>query len=233
MKMKALFTLFIGCAIAFLACTANSQASLESAKAAIANVESLRYCDPSTYELIKEKYEKAQELAQKENHEEAQKNAKIAEQLSLELSRKYKKPCPDPNAVVESKNKKDEEPAIEEDQPIIHEQVEALETIYFEFDAFNLSGEAISTINQNIKWLKTHSNSKIVLRGHTDVRGSNEYNLALSEKRSKAVFRYLQSQAIDTSNIETVGYGEEQPVSFSDTESGHAKNRRVEFWEQK
>lgn len=217
-----------------LSCGANSSASLESAKKAMENIDALRYCDPSTYDLIKEKYEKAQELAQKDQHEEAEKNAKIAEQLSLELSRKYKKPCPNPNA-VKPKNPKDDEPAEDtnSDEPAVLELVEDMKTVYFSFDSFKLDTQAQQTILNNLNWLKANPKAKVSLRGHTDTRGSNEYNMALSEKRAKTVYHYLEAQALDMRYIEAVGYGEEQPISFSDSESGHAQNRRVEFWERK
>jgi peptidoglycan-associated lipoprotein len=232
--MKA-FNLFILILLGLflMACGADSTASLESAKKAISNVDALRYCDPSTYELIKEKYEKAQELAQKDQHEEAEKNAKIAEQLSLELSRKYKKPCPDPNALKAKKIK--EEDTVEEnnDEPVVLEMVDDLKTVYFSFDSYQLDGEAQQTILNNINWLKANPKAKVSLRGHTDTRGSNEYNMALSEKRARTIYHYLEAQALDMRYIEAVGYGEEQPASFSDSEAGHAQNRRVEFWEKK
>lgn len=105
----------------------------------------------------------------------------------------------------------------------------ALETVfYFDFDQSTLRPETRAALDAQIARLQG-SNSSIRLEGHADERGTREYNMALGERRANAVANYMSLNGIDRSRIETVSYGEEQPISTASTESAWSQNRRVEL----
>lgn len=82
---------------------------------------------------------------------------------------------------------------------------------------------------QNLAQHIRETNGKLLIEGHTDERGSTEYNLALGERRANSAKNYLTRLGVSNSNINTISYGEERPVSVGDTESAHARNRRAEL----
>lgn len=101
--------------------------------------------------------------------------------------------------------------------------------IYFGYDQFGLSDEALAKIQYYSQILMNNPSRKVVLEGHTDDRGSPEYNLALGEKRAKSVMDAMISLGVDSSKIEANSYGEEYPVAFEKTEAAWQLNRRVEI----
>ncbi|GHC26932.1 peptidoglycan-associated lipoprotein Pal [Aidingimonas halophila] len=102
-------------------------------------------------------------------------------------------------------------------------------TIYFEFDSDRIRSEFESVLNDHAEYLQSNGNAEVVLQGHTDERGTREYNMALSERRAKAVERYLNVQGVSSSKIDIVAYGEERPAADGSDEESYAKNRRVVF----
>jgi len=109
------------------------------------------------------------------------------------------------------------------------ELIASLGTIYFDFDKYNLREDARRILDLNAEILKTNPDVNIVIEGHCDERGTNEYNLALGENRAKAAKDYLVRLGIDASRITTLSYGEEQPVAMGHDEESWSQNRRGEF----
>ena len=99
---------------------------------------------------------------------------------------------------------------------------------YFAYDSSNLTPEAIAALDAHIAVLKS-SNSTVRLEGHTDERGTREYNLALGERRANSVRDYMVVRGIANYRIEAVSYGEERPIGYGSGESNWAQNRRVEL----
>lgn len=99
--------------------------------------------------------------------------------------------------------------------------------VYFEFDRFRLSPEARKTLKVSAKWMREHSSAKILIEGHADNKGSNEYNLALAAKRADAVRGYLVDLGVTANRFSIVSYGEELPLCRDDTEECRGKNRRA------
>lgn len=99
---------------------------------------------------------------------------------------------------------------------------------YFEFDSSNLTPQAISAVNAHIAVLQ-NNNENIRLEGHTDERGTREYNMALGERRANSVRDYMVANGIASFRIETISYGEERPVAYGSGEANWAQNRRVEL----
>jgi peptidoglycan-associated lipoprotein len=101
--------------------------------------------------------------------------------------------------------------------------------IYFDFDRSDIRPEYATLINSHAKFLAASSAIKIRVEGHTDERGSREYNIALAERRSQAVRRALMLQGAGDMQLTTVSYGEERPAVGGSEESAYEKNRRVEL----
>ncbi len=104
-----------------------------------------------------------------------------------------------------------------------------LKNIYFDFDKTTLKQESFIELNKVVDFLKQNGNVAVEISGHTDSKGSDEYNLNLSQGRSQAVVDYLIGQGIDTARLQAHGYGETKPIDTNDTEVGRSNNRRVEF----
>ncbi len=104
-----------------------------------------------------------------------------------------------------------------------------LKDVFFDFDKAILTDEAKKTLGDNMKWLKTNPAARIAVEGHSDERGTNEYNLALGEHRAKAIRDYLVAGGIDAKRITTISYGEERPFTLGHDESAWKWNRRGHF----
>ena len=100
---------------------------------------------------------------------------------------------------------------------------------FFGFDKSDLSQDALDDLDAHAKYLAADRSAKVRLEGHADERGSRAYNLALGERRANAVARYLVIQGVNRSQIESISYGEERPLSLSRDENGWSRNRRVEL----
>lgn len=102
-------------------------------------------------------------------------------------------------------------------------------TIYFEFDSDRIRSEFEPVLASHARHLRENGNSRVVLQGHTDERGTREYNMALGERRARSVERFLSVQGVSPSQVEVVSYGEERPAVRGQNEETFAQNRRVVF----
>lgn len=109
----------------------------------------------------------------------------------------------------------------------------ALKTVYFEFDSYALTAEAQENLRTMAAALKADPTLKLVVEGHTDARGSNEYNLSLSLKRAEAIKDFLSSEGVPPEAMDVAGKGEETPAVEGITEEAYSKNRRGEFRKSK
>jgi peptidoglycan-associated lipoprotein len=101
--------------------------------------------------------------------------------------------------------------------------------VYFDFDSSEIKGEGTEVVAAHAKYLAGHANTRVRLEGHTDERGSREYNIGLGDRRAQAVRRSLLLQGAADAQISTVSYGEERPADPGHDEAAWAKNRRVEI----
>ncbi len=104
-----------------------------------------------------------------------------------------------------------------------------LNNIFFDFDKATLRPESYAELDRLIPLFSRFPNMKIEIAGHTDSRGSDDYNARLSKDRASAVRKYLLNKDIDPDRIVSMGYGESVPVATNDTDEGRQQNRRVEF----
>jgi peptidoglycan-associated lipoprotein len=105
----------------------------------------------------------------------------------------------------------------------------AKRTVYFDFDSSEIKGEGTDIVAAHAKYLAASPGTRVRLEGHTDERGSREYNIGLGERRAQAVRRALLLQGASDAQISTVSYGEERPAVAGHDEAAWAKNRRVEI----
>lgn len=103
------------------------------------------------------------------------------------------------------------------------------EDIHFEFDSYNIRPRDEATLVRIADWLKDNETVRVMIEGHCDERGTNEYNMALGEQRALAARRYLVGLGVGAARLGTVSYGEEQPFDPRSTEDAWAKNRRAHF----
>ena len=102
-------------------------------------------------------------------------------------------------------------------------------TVYFEYDAADLTEEARARLDAKLPVLTANPGLRVRIGGHTDNRGSDEYNLALGQRRAAAAKRYLTDRGVDASRIEIVSFGEERAAAQGEDESSWSQNRRAEF----
>lgn len=149
-------------------------------------------------------------------------------------------PPPPPQAQEQPRVEKVEEPTIKE--PVLTEeeifmrktleeinQEKPLAMIHFDFDKYNIRPDAVPVLEANARWLKKFPTVKILIEGHCDERGTEEYNLALGERRAKSTMDYLVSLGISADRIRIISYGKSQPLDPGHDETAWAKNRRAQF----
>jgi peptidoglycan-associated lipoprotein len=105
----------------------------------------------------------------------------------------------------------------------------AKRTVYFDFDSSEIKGEGTDIVAAHAKYLAANPSTRVRLEGHTDERGSREYNIGLGERRAQSVRRALLLQGAADAQISTVSYGEERPAVPGHDDAAWAKNRRVEI----
>ena len=145
----------------------------------------------------------------------------------LLFSEKRKKKVVDatPEPVAEEPQPEPEEEAVVYKAPSVVMQ----EDIYFDFDKSTLTPAAQDNLLRKAEWLRENPDATVTIEGHCDERGTNEYNLALGDRRAESVRVFLLDLGIDNSRLNTISYGEERPTSPDHTESAWAKNRRAHF----
>lgn len=105
----------------------------------------------------------------------------------------------------------------------------ALQDIHFDYDKYNLTDEAADVMARNAEYLMKHSDIGVLVEGHCDERGTEEYNLALGEKRALAARDFLVRFGIQRSRISIISYGEERPIDPASDEMAWSMNRRAHF----
>lgn len=126
-------------------------------------------------------------------------------------------------------------PVLTEDEIFENKSLEALNAeqplahVSYELDSYTLSDAARAALDANAAWLRRWPSTRVTIEGHADSRGTNEYNLALGDRRAASAREYLVTLGIDAGRILTVSRGEEQPFCTEETESCWALNRRAYF----
>ncbi len=106
---------------------------------------------------------------------------------------------------------------------------EKLEKVYFDFDKYEVKPDFRAPLERDAASIKDHPDAKVVVEGHCDERGTEEYNLALGERRAMSVKTFLVSLGVKDGQLYTISYGEERPVDNGHDEKAWSQNRRVQF----
>jgi peptidoglycan-associated lipoprotein len=101
--------------------------------------------------------------------------------------------------------------------------------VFFDFDKSELRTDAVEQLKRNANWLQANASRKVVIEGHCDERGTNEYNLALGERRANRAKEYIVNLGGNPSSMKTVSFGEERPFAVGHNEEAWAQNRRAHF----
>lgn len=104
-----------------------------------------------------------------------------------------------------------------------------LYTVYFDYDQAFIRSDAITALQNNANYLRKNGSVSVTIEGHCDDRGTNEYNLALGQRRAQSAKDYIVNLGIGDNRMRTVSYGEEKPVCYESTESCWSRNRRADF----
>jgi peptidoglycan-associated lipoprotein len=107
--------------------------------------------------------------------------------------------------------------------------ISGLSTIFFEYDQARLTDSSKNKLKENADWIRANPAVTVQIEGHTDSRGSTEYNLSLGERRAKSVRQYLEGLGVESKRMTILSYGEEKPLAQGDTEAAFSKNRRANF----
>lgn len=99
----------------------------------------------------------------------------------------------------------------------------------FSYDDSNLANKYIASLNAQSAYLKSHPGAHVLIAGHTDERGSREYNIALGERRANTVAELMRMAGVSRDQLRAVSYGKERPANFGHDEASHLQNRRVEI----
>ena len=105
----------------------------------------------------------------------------------------------------------------------------SLKDIHFKFDKYDLDSDSRRILQGNAEFLRNNQGLHVEIQGHSDERGTNNYNIALGERRAHSTKKYLVSQGVDSSNVHVISYGEEKPFCFSSGETCWFQNRRAHF----
>ena len=105
----------------------------------------------------------------------------------------------------------------------------SLGDVYFDFDKSDLRSDAVAQLKTNARWLEEHAGRKVVIEGHCDERGTNEYNLALGERRASSAKDFIVHLGVEPAKLKTISYGEEKPFADGHNEEAWAQNRRAHF----
>jgi len=104
-----------------------------------------------------------------------------------------------------------------------------IKDVFFAYDKSELSPESRSTLEQNAKWLRQYPGATVVIEGHCDERGTEEYNLALGDRRAQGTREYLVQLGVTAEQMETISLGEERPFTPGQDEAAYSQNRRAHF----
>jgi len=118
---------------------------------------------------------------------------------------------------------------VQRSEPKSFEATAELKTIHFDFDKSDIRPGDAAILDANARWLNANPKHLVLIEGHCDERGTNEYNLALGERRARATVNYLVSRGVQSGRLSTISYGEERPLCTGHDEACWSQNRRAQF----
>jgi len=214
-------------------CKKPPDGALSEAEDAVADAREKSECAEDKFEAAENLLEEAKSLSAQKKYDEAERKARAAKKLATkaeQIAEENWEDCQNRLADDETSESSESGEAADSRRGSTTEGESAeLRTIYFDYDSADLSDQARQKLEQNVRWLKQNPDTLVVVEGHTDSRGSIEYNLALGERRANSVRDYLTQLGISGDRMNVLSYGEEKPAAYGDSKSAYSNNRRVEF----
>jgi peptidoglycan-associated lipoprotein len=210
-------------------CPKAPKKALSDAQQALLDARGVKDCASDKFKAAQRLLDEAEKLAAQEKYDESERKAKAAKQLAVEAKAEGEAnwdDCMEKQKIVE---KAEDLGAGDDEGEEAPEENLSLETVYFGYDSADLEGGTRDVLDENGQWLKKNADRRVIIEGHTDERGTPEYNLALGESRARGVKQYMIQLGVDAGRMSILSYGEEKPAAYGATPSDYAKNRRVEF----
>lgn len=220
-------------------CKSVPQAELDDAESALLAAADKRECAEEQYRAAERLLAEAQAHVEEGDYAAAERKAIAARRLAEE-AREYAElnweDCQ--RRIAEAARAAEAAQAVqqessrattEREQPREAAATRNLEVVYFPYNSSEMSRASLDALESNLAWLRENPSARIRLEGHTDERGTPEYNLALGQRRANYVRNYLVQRGVDRDRLEILSYGQEILVSRGQSEADHARNRRVEF----
>ena len=212
------------------ACASAPKEALGDAEKALLEAETKSECAEEKFLAAQNLLAEAKRLVEQEKYDEAERKAKAAEKLAKEARAEAEanwEECQKRKRIAQqARGEATDEGEESEEQ---EEAIPELQTVFFDYDSADISPGMREILDGNAAWMRHNGGVTVVVEGHTDERGSVEYNLALGERRAKSVRDYLVQLGIDDERLYVLSYGEEKPRAYGQTSADFQKNRRVEF----
>lgn len=215
-------------ALSLLACGSRAPTdTLDAARAAVDGAADAERCAESEFRAARSLLQQAEEAYNARDHARARQLAEAAELQAARAQRiaeENREECERvASSTITSSDARDSAPtdswAIDDASLDRH----TLGPVHFDFDSFALSDQARATLDRHAAWLLANPEKRVIIQGHTDARGSTEYNLALGERRARAVRNYFERMGVGAERMTIISFGKEMPVG------SHDENRRADF----
>ena len=229
------------CLLAWSSCADPPTAEMDLARQALEAARDARAsdCASATFRSAREMLDRAKAQMAKEEYEEAKTSALAARELA-EKARREAEANPDCNKTAGDENGSDAAKSGEDAGPApidassrtpspLDDPNYELKRVFFPYNESSVTEEAARVLADNAEWMKRHPDAKVQIEGHCDERGSEEYNLALGERRGQSVRQYLTDLGVPQSRLSVISYGEERALDPTSGEGAWERNRRAEF----
>lgn len=232
---KTIKIMVLGLALIFWSgCASAPTDEISAAQQAILDARGVKDCASDKFLAAQRLLDEAEKLVDEEKYDEAKRKAKAAEKIAVEAKKEGELNWEDCQRRADKARQAanadaDQDADQDDDGNQDAEQKFTLETVYFDYDSAGLTDAGRAVLAENLRWLKNNKDRRVTLEGHTDERGTTEYNLSLGESRARQVKAYLKQLGVASDRLSILSYGEEKPDAFGATPADFAKNRRVEF----
>ncbi|RAL25231.1 hypothetical protein DL240_03200 [Lujinxingia litoralis] len=213
-------------------CPKPPQEALDAAEAAVLAAEGRKDCAGEKFAAAEALLAEARAHVEAEEFEAAERKARAAERLAREAQQQADETWEDCQRRLEAARRAAEggSSSVEETREEREPQEELkLTTVYFPYNSAEISEASRQALETNLGWLRQNPDVVVLLEGHTDDRGTSEFNVALGERRARFVRDFMIQRGVDGERLRTLSYGEEKPVAFGQSEGDFSRNRRVEF----
>lgn len=209
-----------------------SEAAMQAAAAALDSAQAGRAskCAKETFRAAQDALAEAKALAAQGDTAAAQQKANEAATLAEQAEAASPPGCDEPSTPpVDDPANPGGDPSLLTPAASQAALQQLIEVIYFDYNEATIREDSKEVLSRVGQALSADARRKLEIEGHTDTRGSTEYNLHLGERRARAVEKYLLTQGATQDQLTVISYGEERPTDFGETEEAHAKNRRAEL----